>query len=248
MRAIIVRMRLQWALARVSFALAALAVAPACDAAAQPAASFLWFPPAPHVGETVSLASTSTDSSSPIASQAWDLLGSGPFDQSGPVVETTFSSAGQHLVRLLVNSADGSWNVAAEVITVTDPPALEMLPFPIVRIVGTAVRSGVKLRLLSVEAPPGVLITLECRGRGCPTKVQSVLAPSMGVGTVTVQFRRFERLLRAGVSLEVRVSKAGQIGKDTRLLIRHGKPPRRVDACLSPLGNAVISCPSAEGS
>src|SRR2546423_13456 len=108
---------------------AAHCVAPAGAAAAQPAASFLWFPPAPHVGETVSLASTSTDSSSPITSQAWDLLGSGPFDHSGPVAETTFSTPGQHLVRLLVNSADGSWNVAAEVIPVTDPPPPEMLPF-----------------------------------------------------------------------------------------------------------------------
>ena len=35
---------------------------------------------------------------------------------------------------------------------------------------------------------------------------------------------------------------------DTRVLIRHGKPPRRVDACLSPLGNEVISCPSTAGS
>jgi PKD domain len=240
-------MRPRRALVRVSFALAAFAVVPACDAAAQPAASFLWFPPAPHVGETVSLASTSTDGSSPITSQSWDLLGSGPFDQSGPVVETTFSTAGQHLVRLLVNSADGSWNVAAEVITVTDPPPREMLPFPIVRIVGTPLRSGLKIRLLSVEAPPGVLVTLECRGRGCPVRVQSVLAPSTSVATVTVAFRRFERFLRAGVSLEVRVSKAGQIGKDTRLLIRRGKPPRRIDACLSPLGNAVISCQPAPG-
>jgi len=241
-------MQLRRALARVSFALAALAVAPACEAAAQPAASFLWFPPAPHVGETVSLASTSTDNNSPITAQAWDLLGSGPFDQSGPVVETTFSTPGQHLVRLLVNSADGSSNTAAEVITVTDPPAQEMLPFPIVRFAGTAVRSGAKLRLLSVEAPPGVLITLECRGRGCPVRLQSRIAPSTGVATVTVAFHRFERFLPAGVRLAVRVSKAGQIGKDTRVLIRHRKPPRRVDACLSPLGNEVISCPSTAGS
>ena len=240
-------MQLRRALARVSFTLAALAVAPACDAAAQPAASFLWFPEAPHVGETVSLASTSTDSSSPITSQAWDLLGSGPFDQGGPVVETSFSTPGQHLVRLLVNSADGSWNVAAEVIPVTAPPVGEMLPFPIVRLAGTAVRSGVKLRLLTVEAPPGVLITLECRGRGCPVPLESRTAPSTGVATVTVAFRRFQRFLPAGMRLEVRVSKAGQIGKDTRVLIRHGKPPRRVDACLDPFANTVISCPTTAG-
>ncbi|TMK97017.1 MAG: PKD domain-containing protein [Actinobacteria bacterium] len=240
-------MQLRGALARVLFALAALAVAPAGEAAAAPAASFLWFPPSPHVGETVSLASTSTDDSSPITSQAWDLLGSGPFDQNGPVVETIFSTPGPHLVRLLVNAADGSGDVAAEVIPVTYPPAREMLPFPIVRIAGTAVRAGAKLRVLSVEAPPGVLITLECLGRGCPVRLQSRIAPSSGLATVTVRFRRFERFLPAGLSLEVRVSKAGQIGKDTRVLIRHGKAPRRVDSCLSPVGNAVISCPSTAG-
>jgi hypothetical protein len=232
------------ALACVTFALAALILAPACDAAAQPAASFVWFPREPHVGETVSLASTSTDASSPIISQAWDVLGSGPFDQSGPVVETSFNSPGQHLVRLLVSSADGSSSIAAEEVTVTDPPALELLPFPIVRFAGNGVRGGVKLRLLSVEAPPGALITLRCRGRGCPVRLQSLIAASTGVATVTVVFHRFERFLRAGVSLDIRVSKAGQIGRDTRLLIRRDKPPRRIDACLSPLGNSVISCPS----
>jgi len=237
-------MQLRRALARAAFALATLMAAPVCDAAAQPTASFVWFPAEPHVGETVSLASTSTDTSSPITSQAWDVLGSGPFNQSGPVVETSFNSPGQHLVRLLVTSADGSSNIAAELVPVSDPPALELLPFPIVRFAGNGVRGGVKLRLLSVEAPPGALITLECRGRGCPVRLQSRTAASTGVGTVTVVFHRFERFLRAGVSLEIRVSKAGQIGRDTRLLVRRDKPPRRIDACLSSLGNVVIRCPS----
>src|SRR5438128_12348404 len=96
-------------------------------------------------------------------------------------------------------------------------------------------------------APPGVLITLECLGRGCPVRLQSRIAPSSGLATVTVRFRRFERFLPAGLSLEVRVSPAGQIGKDTRVLLRHGKAPRRVDSWLRPVGNAGISCPSTAG-
>src|SRR5579862_545486 len=47
-------------------AISAAALGAPCAVQAQPVASFLWFPPSPQVGEPVSLASTSTDFSSPI--------------------------------------------------------------------------------------------------------------------------------------------------------------------------------------
>jgi len=63
-------------------------------------------------------------------------------------------------------------------------------------------------------------------------------------GTVLITFRRFERPLRAGVVLEIWVSKHGEIGKFTRFTIHRGKSPSRVDECLNPAGTVPIVCPS----
>jgi hypothetical protein len=146
-------------------------------------------------------------------------------------------------VRLRVTAADGSASIAAETIPVSYAPAREILPFPVVDIAGTDFPSGVRLRLLSVETPPGALITVQCRGRRCPVSFQSRVASSTGVETVTVTFPRLERFLPAGVQIEVRVSKAGEIGKDTLIQIRRGRPPRRVDTCLDPLTLTATKCP-----
>jgi hypothetical protein len=61
---------------------------------------------------------------------------------------------------------------------------------------------------------------------------------------VEVAFRRFERSLRAGVVLEIRVSKPGRIGKYTRFSIRRGRLPVRTDACLASTEPTPIRCPS----
>jgi PKD repeat protein len=231
------------ALSATATAVAALAAAP--GAQAQPSVSFLWSPAAPHAGETVSFASTSTDFTSPITGFAWDLAGSGDFREAGPVASTTFATAGSHVVGLRVIAADGSSAVATQTIEVSAPTLREILPFPVVSIAGRRVATGVKLWLLSVEAPPGVRIEVECRGRGCPVKVQSLVVKSTAVESVTVSFRRFERFLRAGVVLVIRVSKVGEIGKYTRFLVRHGRAPKREDSCLEPAGRTV-GCPVAE--
>src|SRR5207249_9243280 len=95
--------------ARAVLALAAAAASsPAGANAEPPAASFLWFPAAPLTGEPVSLASTSTDATSPIAAWAWDLAGNGTFQQGSSVITTTFSAPGRHVVRLVVIAMDGS--------------------------------------------------------------------------------------------------------------------------------------------
>ena len=56
-----------------------------------PTASFTWFPPAPHVGERVSLVSNSGDPGSPLTSYGWDLAGNGPFQPGGQVLSTAFA-------------------------------------------------------------------------------------------------------------------------------------------------------------
>jgi hypothetical protein len=221
------------------------AVGPAGRAIAEaPLASFAWFPVSPHTGEPVSLVSTSIDPGTPITGFAWDLAGSGAFAEGGPVTSTSFSAPGTHTVQLRVTAADGLSSIAAGTIQVSDPPPGVLLPFPIVRIVGTESASGIKLRLLSVEAPPGARVEVACWGRGCPVKSESRIASLTSVGAVTLRFKRLEGALPAGVVLEVRVSKPGQIGKYTRFAVRHRRPPARVDGCLDPSRSVPIMCPS----
>src|SRR5213078_2661159 len=163
----------------------------------------------------------------------------------GPLVSTSFSTPGQHVVRLRVTAAGGLSSLAARTIEVVPARLPLMRPFPIVRIVTTYSASRLKLSLLSVQASPGAHIVVNCKGRGCPVKKQTRIAASGKVGAAPITFRRFERSLRAGVVLEIRVFKPGQIGKYTRLRTRRGRRPVRFDACLPPAATTPITCPSS---
>jgi hypothetical protein len=214
-----------------------------------PVASFTWFPTAPEVGESVSFVSSSTDHASPITGFAWALGSRGVFHAGGPVLATTFAEAGPHVVSLRVTAADGLSSTVTQTIPVAAPLLTPMLPFPIVRIAGRLGRYGATLSLLAARVPTGSLVTVSCRGRGCPSKLQSGIAAARpGVlqpSTVQLVFRRFERFLRAGVVLEIRVAQSGQIGKYTRLVIRRNRLPLRVDSCLEALAPAPVTCPSS---
>ncbi len=220
---------------------------PSPPAPAPPVASFKWFPSAPKTGQTVSLVSTSTDTASPITAFAWAPTSSGAFQAGKPVLSTSFSTAGGHVVRLRVTDANGLSSVATETIDVTQPPLILMQPFPIVRIAGSESPSGVRLSLLTVQAPVGTLVRVTCGGRRCPRRSESRLVVSSRsnskAGAVLLTFGQFERSLRAGVILEVRVSKSGEIGKYTSFAIRRNKSPLRVDACLDPNDPKPNPCP-----
>jgi hypothetical protein len=213
-----------------------------------PVASFKWFPATPQTGEPVSLVSTSTDASSPITGFAWSLASTGPFIAGKPLLTTSFSTPGNQVVRLQVTAANGLSSTATETIPVAAHPLPLLLPVPIVRIAGYETSSGVNISVLSVQAPVTARVTVSCRGHGCPTKAVSVLARASKkrskASSVQIAFRRFERSLPAGVILEIRVSKSGQIGKYTRFAIRRHLLPVRVDACLGSGNPQPIVCPS----
>ena len=212
-----------------------------------PTASFTWFPTAPKTGEDVALLSSSTDMVSPITGWAWALLKPGVFAAGKPLLTTSFSTPGIHTVQLQVTAANGLSSTATESIYVSSAPLVLMQPFPIVRIAGSETYSGVNLRLLSAQAPAGSHITVTCKGHGCPAKsVSKVATVGKRKGSVaTVEFSRFERSLPAGVVLEIRIFKAGQIGKFTRFTVRRDKLPERADSCLGPTGAKPIVCPSS---
>jgi hypothetical protein len=214
-----------------------------------PAASFKWFPAAPIVGQQVSLVSSSTDDFSPISAFAWALTPTGPFGPGKSSLTTTFTTAGDHIVRLRVTAADGLSSTATQTIHVSRQPLTLMQPFPIVRIAGIVTSSGVNLSLLTAQAPVGARVKVTCRGRGCPTASESRVASSSAKkhrpSMVLIAFRRFQRSLGAGAVLEVRISKPGRIGKYTRFSIRRGKLPVRLDSCIGPAGIKPIACPSS---
>jgi hypothetical protein len=120
-----------------------------------------------------------------------------------------------------------------------------MQTFPTVRIAVTRTHNGVRLKLLSVRTSSGARVTVRCSGRGCPVKSQSRVAAAGKVGSAPIEFRRLERPLRAGVVLEIRISKPGAIGKYTRFSIRRGRLPARRDACIGPAAGTPMPCPTS---
>jgi hypothetical protein len=213
-----------------------------------PAASFTWFPAAPHTGEAISLVSTSTDASTAIASFGWALTGNDVFSTGGSTISTSFSTAGPHVVQLRVVDANGQSSVVSETIPVSTPVIPLMQPFPVVRIAGSFNSAGAKIGVLTVLAPVGATVRVTCRGGGCPAKPQSLRATAPAkskASTVLVRFRRFERSLRPGVVLDVWVSDAGELGKFTRFVIRRDKAPTRTDLCLNPAGTIPLVCPAS---
>ena len=211
---------------------------------AAPSAAFAWFPTFPHVRERVTLVSTSTDFASPIMAYGWDLEDIGGFAPGGQTISTSFSTPGSQVVRMRVTARDGRSSIAAETIAMSPPAAGVMNPFPIVRIVGIDFAYGTKIRLLAVRAQAQSLITVECRGKGCPVKSLRRAVPASTRGLLSIVFRRFERLLRPGANLRIRVSRGTEIGAYTHFTVRHRRLPLRVDSCLSPAGITPIGCPS----
>jgi hypothetical protein len=212
---------------------------------APPQAAFKWFPPVPVTREAVSLVSISTDPASPITGIEWALTSTDPFQPGEADLTTSFSTPGAHVVRLRVTNAGGVASIATETIEVLSPTARLMQPFPVVQIAGTEMAFGVKLGELKVQQlQAGALVTVRCKGRLCPIRLARRLAVSSRGRVGPAEFRGFERYLHSGVTLEILVSKPGEIGKYTRLSIRRGRLPERVDMCLDPTGVRPMRCPS----
>jgi PKD repeat protein len=221
-----------------------------------PGASFAMSPEAPLTGDTVTFFSTATDPDGPIASQAWDLDGDGAFDDgAGVLVTRKFTDPGMYVVSLRVTDADGAVDTASKTLVVLRDDLIVrgqrialMNPFPVVRITGTITARGVRLRRFTVTAPKGAKITVRCRGKRCPRRslVRRARAPAPFAHSARlVRFRRLERrLLPAGITVQVFVTKRGVIGKYTRFRIRKGHSPTRADRCLTPGSMHPIRCPT----
>lgn len=234
---------------RSAVAVLALLACPAAALAADqaPDADFSFSPEDPRAGEQVRFESSSCDPDGRLIRQAWDLDGDGAFDDAlGPVATQTFSGAGGHSVGLEVMADGGATDVRRRTVMVDTEYALPrpdsdrlMSPYPVVRLAGRLTPQGARIRLLTVSrAPKCAVVLVSCRGRSCPAKRVSRVK-----GRGTLRFPRFERRLRAGTVLTVRISKGDSIGKFTQFRIREGRGPSRRDRCLRPGERAGSACP-----
>jgi hypothetical protein len=217
-----------------------------------PTAAFAALPRSPVVGEEVTFVSYSDDRDGRIDSWAWDLDGNGRFDDgSSPIVTRTFTFAGRKTIKLRVADNRGATTTALLDVSVreagTEVPISEprhplprlLSPFPIVRLVGGVTSAGTDIELLSVRAPKRARALVRCRGRGCPVSRLYKRVRSRR----PVHFRRMERLMPPGVTLEVLVRRGERIGKFTRFKLRRNRFPRRTDGCLWPGTNRMAPCP-----
>jgi hypothetical protein len=241
--------RMQLRPRRYGIAVLALLACPAAALAAdqRPDASFSFSPEDPRAGQPVQFESSSCDPDGRLVRQAWDLDGDGAYDDAeGSVVTQTFPDSGSRTVGLEVTGGGGKTDRQRRSVTVDTVYALPrpdsdrlMSPYPVVRLAGSLTRNGARVRVLSVSrAPVCALVRVSCRGRSCPRKRASGY-----VGRGRLRFRQFERSLRAGTVLTVRVSKNDLIGKFTEFRIRKDKAPKRRDRCLRPDQRSGSPCP-----
>ncbi len=216
---------------------------------ASPVASFVWSPALPHVGDPITLSSTSLAIGSRIVRYSWDFSDNGPFGlfrEGGRVASVSYATPAPHTVRLRVTTADGLSDVAAETIAMGQPPesAGVLYPFPVVSIRGRDFPFRVRITRLAVKAPARSRITVTCTHAHCPARgARRIVGGRTGHAHWT-RLRLFERFFPAGALLEIRVAWPGKIGAYTRFHVRRRRFPTRRDSCLDPAGREPIACPA----
>ena len=204
-----------------------------------PVASFAFVPAAPVARELVTFTSTAVDPDGPIVTQEWDLDGDGAFDDgTGETAQAFWRRPGRYAVGLRVIDRDGAFAVASAPVVVAPRPPRVFSRTPLVRVVGQATSTGAHLDLISVSSPKGAHVGIRCKGGNCPYKRKRFTAKGK-----RVVLHRLARTYQAGTVIEVRVTKSETIGKFTRLRIRAGENPARLDRCLLPgRPNKPIDC------
>lgn len=189
------------------------------------------------IGSPATFVSLARDPDNGIASESWDLNGDGVFgDARGRVVKATFSRSGRRAVGLRVADASGAVADARTTVLVAPAPTTPLNPFPIVRVRGQLLPGGIRIQRLSVLAPRSASIAARCQP-SCGGDLRA-----SGTGSV-LRLRRFERDLRVGVILELRVTAPRRIGKFASFRIVGGtRGYVRKDACLAPGNDRPVSC------
>jgi PKD repeat protein len=195
-----------------------------------PTASFTIVPINPVAREVVVLTSAAADPDGPIVRQEWDLNGDGVFgDQTGETALAMWRRPGTYPVALRVTDRDGATAVLEQSVVVSPRPPKQFGRTPIVRVVGVPTDTGARLGLLAISAPKGAHVGIRCRGTDCPYKRKRVVSKGRRI-VLRAMARRFD----TKTVIVVRITKPETIGRYTRIRIRAGKRPARVDRCLLP--------------
>ena len=208
-----------------------------------PTATFTAVPGAPVVREQLVFSSTAADPDGPIVKQEWDLDGDGAFDDAtGETALHVFGRAGTHPVALRVTDRDGAQVIGRASIIVSPRPLGALNPAPLVRVVGVPTSRGSQLSLISVLAPKGAHVGVRCKGGACPYKHKRFTSKGK-----RVILRALSGSYVEGNVIEIRVTRFETMGKITRLRVRAGKRPARLDRCIVPgRPNKPVRCRPAE--
>jgi Ca2+-binding RTX toxin-like protein len=124
----------------------------------------------------------------------------------------------------------------------------EAEPFPrITSEVRNRWAAGARTRVLLLtvrDPPPGSVVRLGCRGRGCPAKKRI-----RATGGREIRLARFfTRALSPGAVVVIRITSRGWTGKFVRYTIRRGRLPAVKVLCLPQGRNRPDRCATARGS
>ncbi len=119
-------------------------------------------------------------------------------------------------------------------------PTLKRLsPFPLLVIGGRVSGSVTVFSSVSLNRMPrGATVRISCTGRSCPfARSATTLRKGSKMTLVSLQ-----RSLSAGTVITITVRKGKTLGKYTRLRIRRGTAPARVDRCVRPGSSKPVAC------
>ena len=91
------------------------------------------------------------------------------------------------------------------------------------------------------DIPAGTKVTLSCSGPSCPfgSKVINLDRP---VKTLAITDMFLDPMFKPGTTIEIRVTKAGLIGKVFQYETQESSDPRMVAQCLPPGASKAVAC------
>jgi len=139
-----------------------------------------------------------------------------------------------------INAAGSSSRTVTTGALVKKRAALRQLsPFPRLVVGGRVAKAVTTVSSFRVtRVPRGSVVNLTCSGRGCPFRRQKVKTRR----STTVRVAKLERQLRSGMVIILTVRRGPTLGKYTRLRIRSGAAPARVDRCVRPGSSKPVGC------
>jgi PKD repeat protein len=214
---------------------------PPGDPNTKPTARFAFTPDKDILtGTEVAFVSSSFDPDGSLREEAWDLDGDGQFDDgTGPRATFTYKKSGVKTVSLRATDSLGATAISQERFTVNKAPRkLKLMrPLPEIVFTGAAFRQGASLEHVGADGPRGALVTVRCKGKGCPVKERR-----KRIKKRSVRFANFERFLRSGTRVEIFVAQPGKLGFYRRYTIRAGKRPKKIRRCLDGMRPRPFKC------